>query len=254
MLSSARSVSATSVREERRGLIPEEGWRTGREGLGLPDMPLASAAKKESSHVFKQPRRPSTSTTVPADFSDTIEEDTATAMTDSIEPLAAGEEYIRVCVRIRPLVRTDRDANEINAWDWGNKTLRQVKFPPSRPMVVMAERRRSTINNAVDTRRMITSVNANPNRSHATSDLSRGSVRQTNETSNGFEDDEPRWRPYDPLLDPATGLPYVFDHLFNPESTNEDIYNEVIFDVVSKALEGYHGSIFTYGQTSSGKT
>ena len=125
-------------------------------------------------------------------------------------------------------------------------------------MVVMAERRRSTINNAVDTRRMITSVNTNANRSHAASDL-RSSIRQQNNdvvsTNGGLPDeDEPRWRPYDPLLDPATGLPYVFDHLFNPESTNEDIYNEVVFDVVSKAINGYHGSIFTYGQTSSGKT
>lgn len=222
-------------------------------------MPLASASKKpsSSSHVFKQPRRPSSSTTVPNDSSDTIEEDTATAMTDNVQPLAAGEEYIRVCVRIRPLVRTDRDANEINAWDWGNKTLRQVKFPPSRPMVVMAERRRSTINNAVDNRRMITSINTNSTRTQVTNDV-RGSMRQQNNdvmSASGLPDEEePRWRPYDPLLDPATGLPYVFDHLFNPESSNEDIYNEVVFDVVSKAINGYHGSIFTYGQTSSGKT
>jgi centromeric protein E len=48
--------------------------------------------------------------------------------------------------------------------------------------------------------------------------------------------------------------PYTFDHLFYPEHTNEYIFDSVIKGVVLQAMQGYHGSVFTYGQTSSGKT
>ena len=47
---------------------------------------------------------------------------------------------------------------------------------------------------------------------------------------------------------------YQFDHLFSPESTNEIIFDSVVKNIVYAAMEGFHGSIFTYGQTSSGKT
>jgi hypothetical protein len=47
---------------------------------------------------------------------------------------------------------------------------------------------------------------------------------------------------------------YQFDHLFAPEATNEEIYNKVVRGIVRAAMEGFHGSVFTYGQTSSGKT
>jgi hypothetical protein len=47
---------------------------------------------------------------------------------------------------------------------------------------------------------------------------------------------------------------FTFDQLFSPESTNYDIFNSVIKDIVVAGMNGYHGSVFTYGQTSSGKT
>lgn len=48
--------------------------------------------------------------------------------------------------------------------------------------------------------------------------------------------------------------PYTFDHLFFPESSNEDIFNGVVKKVVLQSMNGYNSSIFTYGQTASGKT
>ena len=48
--------------------------------------------------------------------------------------------------------------------------------------------------------------------------------------------------------------PYTFDHLYFPESTNDDIFTSVVKNVVMQSMNGYNGSIFTYGQTSSGKT
>eukprot|EP00039_Didymoeca_costata_P003577 m.68524 g.68524 ORF g.68524 m.68524 type:complete len:1220 (-) comp11975_c0_seq3:113-3772(-) len=47
---------------------------------------------------------------------------------------------------------------------------------------------------------------------------------------------------------------YTFDHVFDTEIKNEDVYLGVAKDIVLSAMEGYHGTIFAYGQTSSGKT
>ena len=47
---------------------------------------------------------------------------------------------------------------------------------------------------------------------------------------------------------------YHFDNLFEPEHTNQDIFSSVVENVVSSSMKGYHGSVFSYGQTSSGKT
>jgi centromeric protein E len=51
-----------------------------------------------------------------------------------------------------------------------------------------------------------------------------------------------------------TQMPYTFDHLFYPENSNDDIFNSVVKTIVLRSMKGYHGSVFTYGQTSSGKT
>eukprot|EP01035_Chromulina_nebulosa_P025653 gene25653-33500_t len=47
---------------------------------------------------------------------------------------------------------------------------------------------------------------------------------------------------------------FKFDHLFQPENTNEEIFTSVVQSVVAAAMNGYHGSVFSYGQTNSGKT
>lgn len=47
---------------------------------------------------------------------------------------------------------------------------------------------------------------------------------------------------------------YTFDHLYIPDHSNEHIYESNVHNIVQHTLQGYHGSVFTYGQTSSGKT
>jgi centromeric protein E len=47
---------------------------------------------------------------------------------------------------------------------------------------------------------------------------------------------------------------FAFDHVFDATSTNEDVYNDLAKPVVDSALAGYNGTVFAYGQTSSGKT
>lgn len=53
---------------------------------------------------------------------------------------------------------------------------------------------------------------------------------------------------------PSTQGNYAFDHLFQPESTNQQIFSQMVKDIVKSAMNGYHGSVFCYGQTSTGKT
>ncbi|XP_078537887.1 kinesin heavy chain [Lissotriton helveticus] len=48
--------------------------------------------------------------------------------------------------------------------------------------------------------------------------------------------------------------PYVFDRVLPPNTAQEQVYNACAKQIVKDVLEGYNGTIFAYGQTSSGKT
>uniref|UniRef100_A0A096LZM0 Kinesin-like protein n=1 Tax=Poecilia formosa TaxID=48698 RepID=A0A096LZM0_POEFO len=50
------------------------------------------------------------------------------------------------------------------------------------------------------------------------------------------------------------GKPYAFDHVFPTNTTQEQVYNTCAKQIVKDVLSGYNGTIFAYGQTSSGKT
>ncbi|KAJ8336638.1 hypothetical protein SKAU_G00378580 [Synaphobranchus kaupii] len=51
-----------------------------------------------------------------------------------------------------------------------------------------------------------------------------------------------------------SGKPYMFDRVFQSNTTQEQVYNACAQRIVKDVLEGYNGTIFAYGQTSSGKT
>lgn len=44
------------------------------------------------------------------------------------------------------------------------------------------------------------------------------------------------------------------DHIFSQETTNTNVYEKVVGPIIESVLDGYHGTVFAYGQTSSGKT
>uniref|UniRef100_A0A8B9L0X8 Kinesin-like protein n=1 Tax=Astyanax mexicanus TaxID=7994 RepID=A0A8B9L0X8_ASTMX len=54
--------------------------------------------------------------------------------------------------------------------------------------------------------------------------------------------------------DTVVGKPYVFDRVLPPNTTQELVYDSCAKQIVKDVLEGYNGTIFAYGQTSSGKT
>ncbi|XP_018414480.1 PREDICTED: centromere-associated protein E [Nanorana parkeri] len=47
---------------------------------------------------------------------------------------------------------------------------------------------------------------------------------------------------------------FHFDRVFNSLETTSQVYQEVAVPIIRSALHGYNGTIFAYGQTSSGKT
>ncbi|XP_039304162.1 kinesin-related protein 4 [Solenopsis invicta] len=47
---------------------------------------------------------------------------------------------------------------------------------------------------------------------------------------------------------------FEFDHIFDMNATNNDVFNDVVRPIVDAAVNGFNGTIFAYGQTSSGKT
>ncbi|XP_063308687.1 kinesin-1 heavy chain [Pelobates fuscus] len=52
----------------------------------------------------------------------------------------------------------------------------------------------------------------------------------------------------------VTSKPYAFDRVFQSNTSQEQVYNACAKAIVKDVLEGYNGTIFAYGQTSSGKT
>ncbi|XP_063244910.1 centromere-associated protein E-like [Bacillus rossius redtenbacheri] len=60
--------------------------------------------------------------------------------------------------------------------------------------------------------------------------------------------------PVDHITQKARGEPYCFDHVFGMETSNYDLFETVATPIVNAAVHGFNGTIFAYGQTSSGKT
>lgn len=50
------------------------------------------------------------------------------------------------------------------------------------------------------------------------------------------------------------GKTYLFDRVFGPNAKQAQVYEEAAKPIVKDVLSGYNGTIFAYGQTSSGKT
>mmetsp|Transcript_35947 Transcript_35947/g.36629 ORF Transcript_35947/g.36629 Transcript_35947/m.36629 type:complete len:805 (+) Transcript_35947:326-2740(+) len=119
-------------------------------------------------------------------------------------------ENIKVCVRIRPLLRNENDANETVAYSWERTTITQL--------------------NSV-------AIQQQSNGHNNRKSLSGGAAARN-----------------DAAAASQTMPSHTFDQLFFPDNTNEQIYETLVKDIVIQAMRGFHGSVFAYGQTASGKT
>uniref|UniRef100_A0ACD5X3F8 Uncharacterized protein n=1 Tax=Avena sativa TaxID=4498 RepID=A0ACD5X3F8_AVESA len=53
---------------------------------------------------------------------------------------------------------------------------------------------------------------------------------------------------------PVPGTSFAFDHVFDQTATNARIYGLLVRSLIRAAVDGFNGTAFAYGQTSSGKT
>lgn len=54
--------------------------------------------------------------------------------------------------------------------------------------------------------------------------------------------------------DRSNGKMFTYDAVYDQSATQQDIYDESVYPLVSSVLEGFNGTIFAYGQTGTGKT
>lgn len=47
---------------------------------------------------------------------------------------------------------------------------------------------------------------------------------------------------------------FTFDHVFNMDSTQEEVYSTCVSSLIDGCLDGYNATVLAYGQTGSGKT
>ncbi|KMQ97228.1 centromere-associated protein e [Lasius niger] len=47
---------------------------------------------------------------------------------------------------------------------------------------------------------------------------------------------------------------FQFDHIFDTNTSNNDVFDNIVRPIVDAAVNGFNGTVFAYGQTSSGKT
>jgi len=58
-------------------------------------------------------------------------------------------------------------------------------------------------------------------------------------------------KPDEPSAEPKC---FTFDAVYDDDSTQREVYDEVAFPLVQSVMSGYNGTIFAYGQTGCGKT
>ncbi|KAJ2755263.1 hypothetical protein GGI19_001792 [Coemansia pectinata] len=52
----------------------------------------------------------------------------------------------------------------------------------------------------------------------------------------------------------CSGTSFTFDKVFDQKDTTQTVYNDIVKEIITSSMSGFNGTIFTYGQTSSGKT
>lgn len=57
-----------------------------------------------------------------------------------------------------------------------------------------------------------------------------------------------------PKSENSSPLTFTYDHIFRPESTQEEVFEISAKPIIEDVIQGFNGTIFAYGQTASGKT
>lgn len=81
--------------------------------------------------------------------------------------------------------------------------------------------------------------------------LSKNQFFELENGTGGYQRDSLRGRK---PLDPSQNFWFNFDNVFDQSSSTPEIYHIIARPITKAALNGYNGSVFMYGQTTSGKT
>jgi protein tyrosine phosphatase (PTP) superfamily phosphohydrolase (DUF442 family) len=67
---------------------------------------------------------------------------------------------------------------------------------------------------------------------------------------------DPQWEvdPYRAAVGNKDVGEFTFDHVYDGPVTNADVYQNSVEKLVQQVMDGYHGTVFAYGMTGSGKT
>ncbi|KAL6317873.1 hypothetical protein AAG906_030627 [Vitis piasezkii] len=82
----------------------------------------------------------------------------------------------------------------------------------------------------------------------------RPPVAQETSSSTYWRVEDNRISLHKTLGTPISGVSHAFDHVFDQSCANARVYELLIKDIIHAAVEGFNGTAFAYGQTSSGKT
>ena len=153
---------------------------------------------------------------------------------------APKETHIQVCIRMRPLLAVPTMSSSIskipapttkNVQNNGIKSSRFLKATASSSL-----RNKLSNTNSLQENKPVADYAWNISRT--TSDEDPDIIEQAEWTN----------------PDPSRKSKYFFDKVYGPSINTSEIYASSIRPIVRAAVEGYHGSVFAYGQTSTGKT
>ncbi|KAJ0395631.1 hypothetical protein P43SY_003287 [Pythium insidiosum] len=131
------------------------------------------------------------------------------------------EKRIRVCVRVRPFTKKEAvRASGKAAWTWHENTIYQQIFPALAP-----------------SRQPSAAPASGDDDAHASVDADAAAPASAA-----------------PPKSPRLPSSYTVDHLYGPTERTQQLYDESVREAIATAVEGYHSSVFVYGQTGTGKT
>lgn len=56
------------------------------------------------------------------------------------------------------------------------------------------------------------------------------------------------------ILGESGAQPFSFDHIFGPDSTQKELFDTAVKNIVDGVLQGFNGAVLAYGQTGAGKS
>ncbi|TMW64026.1 hypothetical protein Poli38472_014143 [Pythium oligandrum] len=163
----------------------------------------------------------------------------STASASASAATAPHEKRIRVCVRLRPFTRSEAvKSGGKAAWTWHENTIYQQIFPAQAHSQAQLRRQQHQQNQHQQQHHHHRGGPGNQRGSPATQRRTESPPSRPNRgTSSG-------------------NLPssYSFDYLYGPSARTRQLYDDSVHDAIVAAVDGYHSSVFLYGQTGTGKT